>query len=262
MLFPSLFFLHTSTTHTHTDLREFINTQSYHVRAQGGPRILIDGSDHWVFPPMDQGAAGLAFLLMLFGCVCSLSLFLNTTFYGGTIGRGDGSVITDHQLFFLGPDGQMRQRDGDNGRNNNHGNSSRRGNGLRLLTMEEVETLPTREYCSSSESSSPHGSSLELRDKTENEYVGNNNDDDDDDDGEEQQESSLHGSATTGAAAAALGREGPVGRQRHGRRRTGMQYTCTCRIHTVVHVVDPWVVSAMGDAAQAFSIHAHAVYIQ
>ena len=152
---------------------------------------------------MDQGAAGLAFLLMLFGCVCSLSLFLNTTFYGGTIGRGDGSVITDHQLFFLGPDGQMRQRDGDNGRNNNHGNSSRRGNGLRLLTMEEVETLPTREYCSSSESSSPHGSSLELRDKTENEYVGNNNDDDDDDDGEEQQESSLHGSATTGAAAAA-----------------------------------------------------------
>ena len=36
-----------------------------------------------------------------------------------------------------------------------------------------------------------------------------------------------------GAAAAALGREGPVGRQRHGRRRTGIQYTCTCNVHAV-----------------------------
>ena len=56
---------------------------------------------------MDQSAAGLAFLLMMFGCVCSL--FLNTTFYGNAMGGTDGSVggVNEHHLFLLGPDGQI-----------------------------------------------------------------------------------------------------------------------------------------------------------
>jgi len=175
-----------------SDLREFINTQSHHVKASGGPRILIDGSDHWAFPPMDQSAAGLAFMLMLFGCICSLSLFLNTTFYGG---RSSDSV-TDTNLFLLGPDGQIlsaeeRQQRSDAARN---GNNSRRGNGLRLLTMEEVETLPTREYCSPEDS--PQSSSLELRDKSDMPYLNNEDD-------AENHDSSLHNdSAVAGATAA------------------------------------------------------------
>ena len=139
------------------------------------PRILIDGSDHWTFPPMDESAAGMAFLLMLFGCVCSMSLFLNSAFGTGSRNSND-SIGTDHHLFFLGPDGQILERNG-GGRNTGRG-SSRRGNGLRLLTMEEVETLPTREYvCSSSSDedessppSSPPSSSLELRDKSDMPY--------------------------------------------------------------------------------------------
>ena len=119
---------------------------------------------------MDESAAGMAFILMLFGCVCSMSLFLNTTF--GTGRNSNDSVINDHHLFFLGPDGQLER--------NRNNRTSRRGNGLRLLTMEEVETLPTREYLcsptSSSDSSSgesgtrsPPSSSLELRDKVNDE---------------------------------------------------------------------------------------------
>jgi len=121
------------------DLHEWINTQAHYIKAQGGPRILIDGADNWSLPPMDQSAAGMAFLLMLFGCVCSMSLFLNTTFGNGR--NSNDSIISDHHLFFLGPDGQMMERPG----NRNSNNSRRRGN-LRLLTMEEVETLSTREY--------------------------------------------------------------------------------------------------------------------
>ena len=122
------------------DLHEWINSQAHYIKAQGGPRILIDGADNWSLPPMDQSAAGMAFLLMLFGCVCSMSLFLNTTFGNGR--NSNDSIISDHHLFFLGPDGQMMERPGNN---RNSTNSRRRGN-LRLLTMEEVETLPTREY--------------------------------------------------------------------------------------------------------------------
>ena len=66
---------------------------------EGGPRVLIDGSDRWVFPPSDESAAGLAFLLMLFGCVCSMSLLLNNS-----LGRS-GGLAGDPHLFFLGPDG-------------------------------------------------------------------------------------------------------------------------------------------------------------
>jgi len=174
------------------DLREFINTQSPHVQSQGGPRVLIDGSDHWVFPPMDESAAGLAFLLMLFGCVCSLSLFLNTTFLGG--GRSGDSVANDHNLFFLGPDGQTTARNAANGGSSRRG----RGNGLRLLTTEEVETLPTREYCVPEEPSSPNSNSLELRDKSEMPYLADEYDNDDtNEEGQqhqeqEQRDSTLH----------------------------------------------------------------------
>eukprot|EP00571_Detonula_confervacea_P009655 CAMPEP_0172317964 /NCGR_PEP_ID=MMETSP1058-20130122/33433_1 /TAXON_ID=83371 /ORGANISM="Detonula confervacea, Strain CCMP 353" /LENGTH=686 /DNA_ID=CAMNT_0013032661 /DNA_START=441 /DNA_END=2501 /DNA_ORIENTATION=- len=181
------------------DLHEFINTQPHHVKMQGGPRILIDGSDHWVFPPMDESAAGLAFLLMLFGCVCSLSLFLNTTFYGN--GRNNDALNNDHHLFFLGPDGQISERNGAAA----GGTSRRRGNGLRLLTMEEVETLPTREYCSSSgetssdDNNSPPSSSLELRDKSDMPYLADENDHNDGDgDDLQQRDSSLCNAAACG----------------------------------------------------------------
>ncbi|KAL9182121.1 hypothetical protein ACHAXT_012773 [Thalassiosira profunda] len=147
------------------DLREFLTAQSHAVTAAGGPRILIDGRDRWIFPPMDESAAGLAFLLMLFGCVCSLSLFLNTTFYGSR--SVEGSAVDERHLFLLGPDGFANPA-------NNQG-TGRRGNGLRLLTREEVETLPTREYCGDSSDGdlSPRSSSsgLELRDKSEMPYL-------------------------------------------------------------------------------------------
>ena len=109
--------------------------------------IFASETTSWIRPlgasPMDESAVGLAFLLVLFGYVCSLSLFPNTTFCGGGRSSGD-SVTNDHYLFLLGPDGQTTARNNANG-----GGLSRRGvrgNGLRLLTTEEVETLPTREY--------------------------------------------------------------------------------------------------------------------
>ncbi|KAL7545067.1 hypothetical protein ACHAWF_008439 [Thalassiosira exigua] len=129
------------------------------------------GASRWGFPPMDQSAAGLAFLLMLFGCVCSLSLFLNSSMHAAA--RGDGSVINDHHLFLLGPDGRVLGGEAPNPAGGGRGNG-RRGNGLRLLTLEEVETLPTREYAGS-----PHSSSLELRDKSSMPYASDDRADDD-----------------------------------------------------------------------------------
>jgi hypothetical protein len=169
-------------------LHEYLNTQPVYINNQGGPQILIDGTDGW-FPPYDQSAASFAFLLMLFGCVCSFSVFLSSSALGRTGNNSD--AVNEHHLFLLGGSGG-----GDNhhhGTNNNNARTSRRrGNGLRLLTMEEVETLPTIEYTScSSESdvllsssseddrqSGVSGSSqgLELRDKTNMPYM---NDDDD-----------------------------------------------------------------------------------
>jgi len=134
------------------DLKDYLEVQPTYVTQNGGPRILIDGEDHW-FPSGSEPAAGLAMLLMLFGCICSLSLFLSTT----AIGNREDNV------FLL--DGRREPRTG-NGRRRR-----RRGNGLRCLTLEEVETLPTREYSGSEEEEdSPPNSSLELRDKSEMPY--------------------------------------------------------------------------------------------
>lgn len=99
-------------------------------------------------------------LLMLFGCVCSLSLFLSTTALGRN-GSDGSDAVNEHNLFLLGPDGRARNANERGGAGN--GRSRRRG--LRLLTMDEVETLPTMEY--SSPESSPSRSSLELRDKSD-----------------------------------------------------------------------------------------------
>lgn len=145
---------------------------------------------------MEQSAATLAFVLMLFGCVCSLSLFLNTTFYGNA-NRNNGGE-NDHHLFFLGPDGQITERNGTAGTGG--GMSRRRGNGLRCLTMEEVETLPTREYCSSSgeENSSDDGDdNLELRDKSNMPYLADDHDQNQGDD-DLQHDSSLCNHASSG----------------------------------------------------------------
>lgn len=135
------------------DLKDYLEVQPHYVVDGGGPRILIDGEDHW-FPSGSEPAAGLAMLLMLFGCICSLSLFLSTTAAGGR----------EESVFML--DGRPQQRQ-------NSRRRRRRGNGLRCLTLEEVETLPTREYsgsCSEGEEEIPPNSSLELRDKSEMPY--------------------------------------------------------------------------------------------
>jgi len=180
-------------------LHEYLNTQPSYITKQGGPQILIDGTDGW-FPPYDQSAASFAFLLMLFGCVCSFSVFLSTS---SAMGRGNNAnnnnnngLGNDHHLFLLGG-GEGEGMNGTGRNNNTRRQSSRRGNGLRLLTMEEVETLPTIEYTSCSSASSDvlsrssssssedddrqSGSSsrgLELRDKTDMPYLNDNDDDD------------------------------------------------------------------------------------
>jgi hypothetical protein len=123
---------------------------------------------------------------MLFGCVCSFSVFLSTSALGRS--GNNSEAVNEHHLFLLGGGAGNHHGTGTNN-NNNTRTSRRRGNGLRLLTLEEVETLPTIEYTScSSESdvlssseedrqSGVSGSSrgLELRDKTDMPYT---NDDD------------------------------------------------------------------------------------
>mmetsp|Transcript_13385 Transcript_13385/g.28073 ORF Transcript_13385/g.28073 Transcript_13385/m.28073 type:complete len:870 (-) Transcript_13385:198-2807(-) len=154
------------------DLHDLINVQSPESREGGGPRILIDGNESW-FPSYTEPAAGLALLLMLFGCVCSLSLLLSTS----ALGRGSSEeAANEHNLFLLGPDGQVIN-DAEAQRRGRHrgGTGRRRGNGLRLLTMDEVETLPTMEY--TSPRSSPPSSSLELRDKSDMPYLADDDDD-------------------------------------------------------------------------------------
>lgn len=136
------------------DFKDYLSIQPTYITSNGGPRILLDGEDRW-FPTSSEPAAGLAMLLMLFGCICSLSLFLSTT----AIGNREDNVFT--------LDGRREHRGANTRRRR------RRGNGLRCLTLEEVETLPTREYSGTSsedeEETSPN-TSLELRDKSEMPY--------------------------------------------------------------------------------------------
>lgn len=136
------------------DLKDYLEVQPTYVTNGGGPRVLIDGEDHW-FTPGSEPAAGLAMLLMLFGCICSLSLFLSTTAIGNR----------EDNIFLL--DGRPQPR-------SNARRRRRRGNGLRCLTLEEVETLPTREYSGGSEEEEeetcPPSSNLEMRDKSDMPY--------------------------------------------------------------------------------------------
>lgn len=166
-----------------------------------GPRILIDGevdSTRSIFGPEDEATVtGMALTIFLVGCLCSSSLFLNAARTNAMM--GGGSDATGGRVYYLNADGRQQQqsqqrqprgwgeeltRDGGGTNDTDGGGGRRRGrrtNGLRLLTMEEVEALPTREYyCIPS---SPLG--VELRDKAHgNDIDANhwNNDDEDDDD--------------------------------------------------------------------------------
>lgn len=167
-----------------------------------GPRILIDGevdSTRSIFSPEDEATVtGMALTIFLVGCLCSSSLFLNAARTNAMMGGGSDS--TGGRVYYLNADERQQQqqhqqrqrtrgwggeltRDGGGTNDTDGGRGGRRGrrtNGLRLLTMEEVEALPTREYyCIPS---SPSG--VELRDKSHgNDVDANhwNNDDDEDD---------------------------------------------------------------------------------
>jgi uncharacterized Zn finger protein (UPF0148 family) len=90
----------------------------------------------------------------------------------------NSDAVNEHHLFLLGGGGGENNTARRNN-NNNEGAGRRRGrNGLRLLTMEEVETLPTIEYCSSESDvlsddrqSGSTSRGLELRDKTDMPYM-------------------------------------------------------------------------------------------
>lgn len=119
---------------------------------------------------------------MLFGCICSLSLFLSTSAFGSG-GRGGAAGRDEENVFFLNG---RTNRDASGGGGERRGRR-RRGNALRLLTLEEVETLPTRQYSvvrdgGGGEEGSPPNSSLELRDKTDLPYDDEDRDDEDDND--------------------------------------------------------------------------------
>lgn len=183
-----------------------------------GPRILIDGdidSTRSILSPDDEATVmGMALTIFLVGCLCSSSLFLNaarTNAMGSSSSYNHGG-----RVYYLNADGRPQQppprwdwgdeitrgggrnntndTDGIIGSGNNGGRRRRRTNGLRLLTMEEVEALPTREYCCIPSSPSTVGSvdsegdcsSVELREKSCDIYPrsvdcndGNNDDDDD-----------------------------------------------------------------------------------
>lgn len=95
----------------------------------------------------------------------------------------NSDAVNEHHLFLLGGSENNAAR-----RNNEGGGGRRRGrNGLRLLTMEEVETLPTIEYCSSESDvlsddrqSGSTSRGLELRDKTDMPYMNDGDGDNSD----------------------------------------------------------------------------------
>lgn len=122
------------------ELHEYVEAQSKSVTNHGGPLILIDAA----YPPsvyqLVTALGCLLLILMLIGCVC-LPLVLNST-------SSDGSAVSGRQ----------------------RGSRSRRGNGRRLLTMDEVETLPTVEY--SGASGRCPDSVLEMREKSQQTFAG------------------------------------------------------------------------------------------
>jgi hypothetical protein len=182
-----------------------VNSQSSSSSEKGsssddgsGPRILIDGdvdSTRSILSPDDEATVmGMAMTIFLVGCLCSSSLFLNaarTNAMGGSSSYNPGG-----RVYFLNADGRPQpppprwdwgpettrgggrnntnDTDGIIGGGSNGGRRRRRTNGLRLLTMEEVEALPTREYCCNPSSPSTVGSvdsegdssSMELREKS------------------------------------------------------------------------------------------------
>ncbi len=181
-----------------------------------GPRILIDGdidSTRSMLSPEDEATVmGMALTIFLVGCLCSSSLFLNAA---RTNAMGSSSSYNHvGRVYYLNVEGRPQQppprldwgdeitrgggrdnTDGIIGGGNDGGRRRRRTNRLRLLTMEEVEALPTREYCCIPSSPSTVGSvdgegdcsSVELREKSRDIYPRSvdcndrNNDDDDDD---------------------------------------------------------------------------------
>ncbi len=80
---------------------------------------------------------------MLFGCVYSLALLLNTTSYEE--GRVSKDRVVFAHMFLLSPNRQLIAR------NDSRGHGSRRvdrGINMPLLTLsEEVKTLPSRKRC-------------------------------------------------------------------------------------------------------------------
>lgn len=98
----------------------------------------------------------------------------------------NSDAVNEHHLFLLGGGGENNTARRNN--NNEGGGGRRRGrNGLRLLTMEEVETLPTIEYCSSESDvlsddrqSGSTSRGLELRDKTDMPYMNDDGGDNSD----------------------------------------------------------------------------------
>jgi len=132
-------------------LHQYITSSRTHGVAptNGGPLIMIDGTDdsYWLPSMMNQYAAGLAFLLMMLACICSLSLFMNMI-PNNAPGNTTTTTISNNGV---APIPAINNR-------------PPRGNGLRLLTLEEVETLPTLVY-STQLSSSLSSLNVEMMDK-------------------------------------------------------------------------------------------------
>ena len=157
-------------------LHQYIVSQTPHsvtaATNDGGPLIMIDGTDdsYWLPSIMNQYAAGLAFLLMMIACICSLSLLMNmlptsvTNALGNNNTNINGGGVVAAGAAALRPPAVNRPP---------------RGNGLRLLTLEEVETLPTLEYStqiSLEMMDKIDDSSYQSKEEGEGEEGGNSND--------------------------------------------------------------------------------------
>ena len=125
------------------DLKEYLHDQSP-TSHEGGPRILIIDEEN---PWSQSVVAGLVFVVMLLGCIGSLSVVLRTATSFGT--REDEDVVVGR---------------GDTTTRRRTRRPWGRENALwRCLTLEEVETLPTRPYNNHEEDNPSH---LELSEKS------------------------------------------------------------------------------------------------